>query len=320
MKTFLHTTIACLAATICMAQTNVNIEILHKLDGGEFSFGQTVTSPLNEEYEIERLEYYLSGFSISYDGGQETTADDLYVLAYAGEPTLFNFGTIEANHIDAITFFIGVDKNNNHIDPSLWPSDHPLAPKNPSMHWGWTAGYRFLAFEGTELASNQLFQLHGLEDNNYFSVTLPIDMDIADGDITIQINGNYDQILNNISIADGPIVHGGYGRAQEALENMASDVFEYNAISLGVSNNFPNVSFNVFPNPAVDGLAQIIVDGLDNERIDLHVYDIVGKKVFEENSISTGQKTVLNLTKAGMYIVMIAKNGVTIATQKLVVQ
>lgn len=320
MKTILHTITACLAATLCLAQTNVNIEINHLLNGEAFDNTQTGINNLDEEFEVTRLEYYLSGFSITYDDAQTTEPEELYVLSNAFESTQFNFGIVEGSYINSITFYIGVDQANNHLDPSTWPFEHPLAPKNPSMHWGWAAGYRFLAIEGSDISTNQNFELHGLEDENYFSVTLPVDMEITGQEITLAIDANYEQILNGIELAQGPLVHGGYGQALDALENMSTDVFDFAGISLGVSEAFPNVSFNVFPNPSTEGVTQITVDGLGANRIDLQVYDIVGKTVFQESGISSGKKTELNLSKSGMYIVRISMNGVTVATQKLVVQ
>lgn len=320
MKTLIQTGIACLATTLCIAQTNVNIEINHLLNGNEFSATQTGVNNLDEEFEVDRLEYYLSGFSITYDDVQTTEPEILHVLADAYEDTQFNFGMVDGSFINSITFYIGVDPENNHLDPSSWAPGHPLAPQNPSMHWGWAAGYRFLAIEGADIATSQNFELHGLEDDNYFAVTLPVNLSITEGETTLVIDANYEGILNNIELAQAPLVHGGYSFALEALENMADDVFEFAGISLGVSDAFPNVSFNVFPNPTADGLAQITVDGMNNERIDLQVFDVVGKKVFEASGISNGKKTELNLTRAGMYIVRISMNGVTIATQKLVVQ
>jgi hypothetical protein len=303
-----------------MAQTNVNIEFNHLLNGNEFNTTQNGINNLGEEFEVSRLEYYVSRIRINFDDGQTQNSAQEYGLIDAFENSSINFGVIDGNQINSITFFIGVDPETNHLDPASWPNDHPLAPQNPSMHWGWTSGYRFLAMEGSDITTNQNFELHGLEDENYFSVILPVDMEISEGEMTLVIDANYEQILNNIELAQGPLIHGGYGLALVALENMANDVFEFSGISLGVSDAFPNVAFNVFPNPTINGLAQITVDGLNNERIDLQVFDILGKSVFEASGIANGKNTQLNLTKAGMYIVRISTNGVTIATQKLVVQ
>lgn len=320
MKHIILTSIAAAIALLSSAQTNVNIEINHMLNGNSMLSTQIGTNNLEEDFEVRRLDYYLSQFSLTYDGGQTMEFENLYALVDGLVSTTINLGEIDASNIETLTFYIGVDQANNHEDPAGWPNDHPLAPQNPSMHWGWAAGYRFVALEGTDIATDQDFELHGLEDENYFSVTLPVNVSLSSDEITLMVSAHCEEIVNDVELALAPLAHGGYGMALRALENMADYVFEYQGTSVGVSEAFPDVSFNVYPNPTTNGMAQIIVDGMNNERIDVQVFDILGKSVFEASGISNGKNTELNLTRAGMYIVRISTNGMTIATQKLVVQ
>ncbi|MGB0510353.1 MAG: hypothetical protein ACPGGB_05480, partial [Flavobacteriales bacterium] len=63
------------------AQTSVGLRIDHKAGQAEFDSEGPWTTPLGEEVYIDRLEYYMSMFTLVHDGGQETAIEGAYVLA-----------------------------------------------------------------------------------------------------------------------------------------------------------------------------------------------------------------------------------------------
>lgn len=319
MKNLLLTT-AVLFGLTAFSQTNVSLEIVHKLGGEDFSYTQTADNNLGQEVTVSRFEYYLSGFAITHDGGEVTQFSDLYLLGNATENALVNFDQVDAENIEMLTFYIGVDYEANHADPALWPSEHPLAPQFPSMHWGWASGYRFLAMEGSENETNQNYELHGLGDGNYLKVELPLDISLSSEDLTIEIQANVEEALYNIDLNGGIFIHGAQGAAQEALDNMQERVFEVTGSTLGVNDASASTDFTLFPNPTTDNSFQVQFAPIAGSTYRLQISDIRGKLILAENMLQPGSQVTVSSLEKGVYVVsLIAENG-TISTRKLVIR
>lgn len=319
MKKILLSCLFAASIIVISAQTNISIQIDHTLNGSEFQFQQTGTNNLNENFQVERLEYYLSGFSVTHDGGTVTQIENVYALVDASEPTTIELGSIEANSIESIGFYIGVDEENNHLDPASWPAEHPLAPKFPSMHWGWTSGYRFIAIEGDDL-SNEIFQLHGLGDENYFNVDLPLSLDVNSEETLIVLEAKCEEILNNISIEGGLIVHGDFGMAQVSLENMASNVFFVTSDPLSVRDEYSNLEISIYPNPATNDYVNVSIDSEQFENYNIEVRNILGEAIIQLNQISKNQNIDLTNCSSGLYLLNLVMNGQVVKTEKLIVR
>ncbi len=195
------TLILCLATLLPLsnAQNDINLSIFHKLANEEFNLNQAANNNLEHDFKITRLEYYISEISLIHDGGTETLIEDLWILVNASSKTEVELGNYDINTVEKIVFHIGVDPAHNHLDPSTYEASHPLAPKAPSMHWGWTAGYRFVALEGHGgPALDQLVQLHGLDDKNYFTTEVVLDKTAENGILNIQLDADYTRALEDI--------------------------------------------------------------------------------------------------------------------------
>ena len=85
MMTFLRSALVLFVAMsmvhVLPAQTNVALRIDHRVGQAEVMEPLTVETPAGETVEIDRLEYYLSMFTVVHDGGQETAIPEAYVLA-----------------------------------------------------------------------------------------------------------------------------------------------------------------------------------------------------------------------------------------------
>ena len=177
MKSALQCFILLFVAISLNAQSSVNIQINHLLDGVLYENEVNTVNDLGNDFMIDRLQYYISGFSIKHDGGQVTEVKDLYVLVSLlndSESTMIDLGELTFTTLESVNFNLGVDQEANHSDPSLYHPTHPLYPQSPSMHWGWSAGYRFVAMEGNSGASlNQTYEFHALGDANYYTFTIP---------------------------------------------------------------------------------------------------------------------------------------------------
>jgi Secretion system C-terminal sorting domain len=301
------------------AQNNVQFKINHKLGTTNFAMETGAKNNLNNDFEVTRLEYYISEITITHDGGAETTINDLWILVDAEQATQVDLGNHNISSVEKISFFTGVDPDHNHADPSTYPASHPLAPQSPSMHWGWAAGYRFVAFEGNgSSAFNQLIQLHGLEDDNYFQTEVAVNVVAENNEVIISLDADYTRALEDIGVNGGIIVHGGYGAAKKCLENFRDFVFS--AASESTSTiDFSEVSkFEVFPNPT-NGNATVTLKATQDLNYDISVTDVLGKQVLFFNEVSSNSTIDLTVVNAGFYFINLIKEGQPVIMKKLIV-
>jgi hypothetical protein len=307
-------------ATSAMAQKMVDLHINHLLNGEPMAFMKTVPSPTGGYFfKVETLRYYVSGIKITHDGGKVTEAKNVYILvnpATSGDTPL---GMFDVTNVEAIEFSIGVDKVTNHLDPTTYPTTHPLAMQNPTMHWGWTSGYRFVAIEGyagaTAAMATNNFQIHTLDDKLYKAVKIPTIAENHNGHLKISINAEYKNLLKSISVAAGVISHGSTGASLTLTNNFISSVFTAKS-SVGVED-LMTLDVAVYPNPAT---SQIVINapisGVDNQEVT--ITNIAGQVVLKAQKSSETLQLALSLS-AGNYMVSIAENGKTIGREKLVI-
>ncbi|MCG9880276.1 MAG: hypothetical protein MH472_06730, partial [Bacteroidia bacterium] len=174
MKSLILTMVFAATSVVAFAQKNVVLRVHHRLAGQPFAFNQASSNNLGNGFNLSRLEYYVSSIKVKHDGGMTMNATDVYALVKANATsTDIDLSSLSVNAIEGITFSIGVNAPQNNQDPTQWAAGHPLAPKSPSMHWGWTAGYRFVAMEGkTGSNLNTVFEIHALGNVNYFEQTI----------------------------------------------------------------------------------------------------------------------------------------------------
>jgi hypothetical protein len=231
-------------------QVDVFLKVNHLLGEEEFQMGQEAKNNLNQKFILSRLQYYISEVTLFHDGGKETTSS-FHVLVNADERREYELGNLNVQEVESIRFGLGVDPAFNNEDPSVLPWDHPLAPKNPSMHWGWIGGYRFIAFEGKGGPNlDQDINLHGLGNDNYFYIDLPVKASAQGGRLVIEVIADYTRALENLDVDQGLIEHGDFGAAKDILENMRDYVFSA-ARTTSVSSA-TDLDLVIFPNPVMD--------------------------------------------------------------------
>lgn len=304
------------------AQNNVILTINHKLGDADFVMNQAAKNNMDHDFKITRLEYYISEISLIHDGGNETQIEDLWVLANASSMTEVELGEYDITSVEKIKLHIGVDPDHNHLDPSSWPNGHPLAPGFPSMHWGWTAGYRFVALEGHGGSNlNQLIELHGLGDDNYFSTEVDLDVTAENNELSINLDADYTKSLENISVNAGVIVHGDNLEAKQCLENFRDFVFSPASVTSSTIEFTEVPEFNMFPNPVENGISTIKLDLEESgNEFDLSITSTNGKHLQSLLSIVNGQTIDFSNQVSGMYFVNLIKDGQTIITKKIFVK
>ena len=311
---------ALLMAVNVFAQKDVKLKINHNLGTSAFAFNTEAQNDLGNAFKLNRLEYYISGISITHDGGQETKMSDTYILVKANESNAVLIGNLEITEIEAIGFSIGVDPGVNNGDPTIWNFSHALAPKSPSMHWGWTSGYRFVALEGKSGANfSQDFQIHALGNKNYFKQSIPVSGEDVDGALVISLNADYTKAVSGMNMESGLIEHSEDNEAATCLRLFQTSVFtnlagEGNTLSVGnvkVSN-----AFSVYPNPS-NGTIQIKLNDDRFQSADIKVTNILGETIKEVKAMQTAED--ITIKSPGIYFLTIAKEGL-ISTEKVIVQ
>lgn len=318
MKHLFYTLCVLLSAIGVQGQTDVMLKINHKLNGNDFSFTQEAINNINIEFNVKRLQYYLSQISITHDGGKETQAADVYALVNANEETIINLGNYDITTVEAINFSVGVNTPENNEDPTQWPNDHPLYPKSPSMHWGWTAGYRFVAMEGYGSSSfNRKYEIHSLGNDNYFDVSIPTSATEDNSDLIIEINADYSRALENIDVSGGLISHGSTGKPVVLLKNFRDHVFtsmsgEGNTLS--IADHFTS-EFVVYPNPSNGTIT--VSEFAAHQVASIEIYNIHGEIVQRQAQIFSNTLS-FELPSPGVYFIELVYEDRSRITRKII--
>ncbi len=322
MKNILSVVFALMFSFSAFSQSDVYLKINHLLGTSPFAFNTTVSNNLFHNFDVNRMEYYISSISITHDGGAVTNISDTWILANASTPVNELLGNYNITAIESISFSIGVELPENHNDPSLLAASNPLAPKSPSMHWGWAAGYRFVAMQGMAgtTTPNQVFELHGLGDVNYFSQTiLTAGTSDANG-LVVELNADYEQAIKNISVASGIISHGEVNEAADMLKNFRDNVFTATeAIVAGVEIEKDDNHFKMYPNPKRNGEALTFTYDGDLINPTIEIVDLSGRVITIQQLDNSNQFIFKGLEKGVYFVNLKSINGEVSNTKKLIV-
>lgn len=306
-----------LLAILAQAQVNVKFGINHLVNGAELTTNTIGNNDVKNDFSIARLEYYISEIKIVHDGGTVTDVQDKYILVNAFTPEMADLGELDVTTVEAITFSIGVNQPVNNEDPTQWPAEHALAPKFPSMHWGWAAGYRFVALEGkTGMTLNTTYEIHALGAQNYFTTTVETEAKMVDGSLVIALNADYANALAGIDISSGIISHGDFGQSIDLLENFRDNVFTTGDGVVSTQEAPQPVLIDVYPNPSRGTFT--LTSSADQPTQTLEVIDLQGKTI-ETLTLQGNASVQLDITKPGMYMVRLYSTNGYVGSQRLTV-
>ena len=321
MKKPLLSVFAFLSVLVLQAQNNVELHLSPRLGTAPFALNTPVSAG-SYDYKITRLEYYISEIKIIHDGGQESVMTDLYLLVRPTVDSMYDLGSHpEITNVESIKFSVGIDQPHNHLDPASYPANHPLAPQNPAMQWGWSAGYRFVAIEGIAGANfANAFEIHALGDANYKTVTLAtIAENHSNGDKTIHLIADYSQVIKNINVSGGLIVHGSTGAAVTVMNNMKNVVFSAETATMTIDPTFEG-AFAVSPNPARAGVATATMTLPAGFDYRITLTDLAGRVVLNQPLAAADRSFAFeNKLNEGVYLVHLLQNERPVAVEKLVI-
>jgi hypothetical protein len=320
MRSFLLIFLLSVACSL-HAQHHLELHLSQRLGTQPFALNTVTTSSAGTSFKVTRLQYYLSGINITHDGGQITPMTDVYLLVNPALDSVYQLGEFPGiETVEAIEFSIGVDQAHNHLDPAQYDPGHPLAPQNPSMHWGWSPGYRFIALEGKAGTNfNQIFEVHTVGDANYRTVNLPTMAETTSSGLTIHLVADYANIVKGINVGTGPIVHGSSGAAVTLANNMKNEIFSSPAMSSVLDPLFTG-TFRLSPNPAVAGRAQASFELLSGSEYQITLTDCTGRFVSRQQVAPNQQVQAFDAALSpGAYYVHLWQDGRPVVVEKLIV-
>lgn len=319
----LHGIIAFIIALICFgktgAQTPVELHITHKLGGGNLAFYQKVQNNLGNDFNVDRLEYFVSGISIKHDGGKVTNIPSHYIRVNANKNVTDALGNYNITNVESVSFHIGVDAAMNHADPTQHPAGHALALAGASMHWGWAAGYRFIAMEGFCGPDMKLnYTIHPVGDVLYYETTIPVTGKIRSGKLVIPVEGDYLMALKDIDVSKGRAAHGADTTETRMAENFRDHVFsEGHPVSVEHAISSDN-SIKLYPNPTT-GNNTFISFGNADATATIYIKDVTGKNIQQHTKPAGRNTMLLQLPQAGLYLVEVQYADGSRAASKLTV-
>lgn len=321
MKKLLLSTFFLLASFIVTAQNDLVLNFNHKVGNEALISGQEYhQNDLDYSFSIRRLQYYISQIEIIHDGGQLTSIANTWILVNAFENANYNLGSFDIDQVEEIHYWIGVEPEVNHLDPTTYPEGHPLALQDPSMHWGWASGYRFSAVEGKTGPGLVLsYEIHSIGDDNYHQVKLP-SSSLADGNQRlISIDADYMGLFKDINVSGGLISHGETGDAAVLLENFSTEVFSQLMFTGLETPQQETFEFTIAPNPATIDQAKIYLDQNELSILQVQITDISGR-IIEQHFVENHQSEIkLQIKQSGVYFVNILNGQQPIKTKKLLI-
>lgn len=234
MKKLSTLLLACSLVATAWAQTSnkVLLSFDHRAAGQPLVIDQTVFSIWNgKAMKLTRAEFYLAEISLRRPDNTSVTLAGQYVLANANSPEAkHDLGTWPVSVATGIDLHIGVPFDDNHADPATFKPEHPLSPKDPSMHWGWAAGYRFMAIEGFvdnngDGIPEDEFEYHNLGDPLYTAVSLTGTTTAADGTLEMRITLDYARLFETLPMTGNLFMHGSDPVNKTMMANAAQQGF-----------------------------------------------------------------------------------------------
>lgn len=190
------------------------------------------------------------------------------------------------------------------------------------MHWGWTSGYRFVAVEGKAGANvNTTYQIHALGDQNFKTVSMPIEGNLDGANLTISLDADYLGMFKLINVANGVITHGEIGESVQLLDNFETEVF-FPEGEVPVTTIEPSFDgkFQIQPNPSFDKTTSVVLNLPTEGNYKLTLTDVTGR-VIQTQTVSSYEQTIrMESNYSGVFFIHLWKDGAPVAFEKWIVE
>jgi hypothetical protein len=266
------------------AQKDINLNLMHEYNGAAFSYGTTYTTGGGTAVSFDRVQYYLSGFELTHDGGQTLAMPDAYVLA-SSNISAYNLGNEDVTTVEALSFDFGVDYAANHLGTTSWPAGHPLSAQSPAMDWSWPTGYFFFVIDGMiddtgDGTPNKLFQLRGLGDALLRDVNSFSGMSVTGSSIELALNVNIADWIMNIDLVAAGVDHSG-GPNNIAVSDNTNDETVFTMSPLLDLDHLNAQESKIYANYELPYAPTIFYNLATKTEVDVKVFNTSGQLLIE---------------------------------------
>ncbi|MFT3885297.1 MAG: hypothetical protein QM724_07665 [Flavobacteriales bacterium] len=210
----------------------VKVGIAFRTGGNVFTLDSVLTDGDGHKLKLTKARFFLSN-AYAIDDADATVGEfpHTYILASAStDDNTFELGEIEAGHVHALVFAIGLDSATNHSDPTQYTT-FPL--NDASMHWSWNAdvGYKFVELEGlvdddgdgVVDDADPGFLFHCAGDALLTPDTAHVHHTLVEGEVfTVQLQVHMDQLFNGMNLLSYPMEMGATTGTRQVVRNLAA--------------------------------------------------------------------------------------------------
>lgn len=301
------------------AQDNLYISFKPKCGGNDFSTGTVVQDLNGVSMKVDDFNYYISNIHVIYDGGQDLDLSDTVLLVKSDAHT-FLLDQVDVPNVEQVNFSVGVPQDLNHADISLYPENHFLSWQSPSMHWGWTSGYKLLLVDGMGDQSGDgtpetIFQIHNLGDLNFKNVQLPTSATYGNGQTDITVFCHLDEWLFGANPATVGVQHGEIGINAATMDNVDDRAVFTSPANASISE-IGDVGALYFKND----VNSMTVSWKDMTSIaSYRMIDVTGKTILNGNTSSINESVLVeNISKGTFIFTTYDNNGNVLNTIKMI--
>ena len=175
------------------AKAKISFEFDFNVAGDELKLGQAYQIN-GTTVSFDAVNFYIGGIRLTQENGQVIDLSDQYLLGGIGNTATLN-SDLDVSDINNMKFFVGVDPVTNaqeETDFTNRPPTDPLGIQDPSMHWSWSTGYKFLRVDGDVdldgdgiLETGVAYHLGSDAMLKQFDLTNPIELRSGDNDLII---------------------------------------------------------------------------------------------------------------------------------------
>lgn len=206
--------VAGLLISSCGDSEEIDVKVNLQMNVGDEALVHDVTYNINgTDVQFTNVAFYLGDMKFETSDGKTFESSSRYNLI---KPGVYNFNfsvaadeVAEDYSLSRVTFFVGVDADTNaetEMDFTEREVDDPLGQQNPSMHWGWAGGYKFLNIDGfADIDGDGEFETkltyHLGKDSFLKNISLSTNKKIDEGENDFQITFDMSSFLANLDFA-----------------------------------------------------------------------------------------------------------------------
>ena len=216
---------------------SLKVEFDNVYGAADFAGNTAYTNSNNEIIKVDKVKYIVSNIVLTkVDGSTYTVpkAESYFIIdEFTSTSTLLTIPNIPAGNYKSISYGIGVDRAQFDLG-ATGQGDFLTIAQNAGMMWSWSAGYKFVAFEGSFTSSTVTtdtnFKLHtGQTGTDYNYATISMDFPenaLVRTNITPQVHimADLKHLLdgtNKINLSEGATIMGG-SKLALATANLAN--------------------------------------------------------------------------------------------------